>query len=40
MGKTVIDHDTLREEINAVGLPSQDPVNGVDGPLLTLWAAN
>lgn len=27
----------LREEASTVAVPNQDPVNGVDGPLLRLW---
>lgn len=28
----------LAKEAAAVALPGQDPVNGVDGPLLKLWS--
>lgn len=27
----------IREEVASVALPAQDPVSGVDGPLLKLW---
>ena len=37
-GKTGSDVDALRKEAESVAMPSQDPVNGHDGPLLSLWA--
>ncbi|CAO2653917.1 Nn.00g106500.m01.CDS01 [Neocucurbitaria sp. VM-36] len=40
LGKNEIDHDALRNEINSVAKPSQDPVNGVSGPLIELWSTS
>lgn len=37
-GKAGTDVDMLREEAENVAMPSQDPVNGPEGPLLSLWA--
>ena len=38
LGKQVIDLEEFRKETEAVEFPKQDPVNGLDGPLLRLWA--
>lgn len=38
LGKEPVDLEEFRKEITAVALPSQDPVNGADGPLLSLWS--
>jgi hypothetical protein len=38
LGKAPIDLVTLRQETGDVAMPSQDPVNGRDGPLLQLWS--
>ncbi|KIW54354.1 hypothetical protein PV05_06718 [Exophiala xenobiotica] len=40
LGKDPIDVVALRDEIMAVAMPTQDPVNGAEGPLLRLWAPN
>lgn len=37
-GKDEAEIDALAEEARSVALPSQDPVNGADGPLLRLWS--
>ncbi|EXJ92974.1 hypothetical protein A1O3_01530 [Capronia epimyces CBS 606.96] len=37
LGKAPIDLEAFRNEIGHVEMPSQDPVNGVDGPLILLW---
>lgn len=37
LGKGAVDHNEMRESINDVPLPLEDPVNGPDGPLLKLW---
>lgn len=37
LGKEPVDLEEFRKEITAVALPAQDPVNGVGGPLLSLW---
>lgn len=37
-GKEETEIGALRDEAASVSVPSQDPVNGVDGPLLRLWA--
>jgi uncharacterized protein YjlB len=29
--------DELKREISEVGMPEQDPVYGVDGPLVRIW---
>lgn len=29
--------ENLKKEIRAVGVPEQDPVYGVDGPLVRIW---
>ncbi|KAK5051924.1 hypothetical protein LTR84_002727 [Exophiala bonariae] len=37
LGKKPINLEEIRKEITAVEMPSQDPVNGANGPLLSLW---
>lgn len=37
-GKEEAEIDSLREEAASVSMPSQDPVNGAEGPLLRLWS--
>jgi uncharacterized protein YjlB len=37
LGKQAIDHEALRQEVESVSLPVEDPVNGKAGPLLELW---
>lgn len=36
-GKTPIDHEAFETEIEGVAKPEQDPVFGVDGPMMDLW---
>ncbi|WP_156831041.1 cupin domain-containing protein [Kaistia granuli] len=35
----VVDKAAVRARIRAVGMPAGDPITGVEGPLLALWAA-
>ncbi|KAL2830599.1 hypothetical protein BDW59DRAFT_19115 [Aspergillus cavernicola] len=37
-GKTKIDLEYFREEIEGVGFPGEDPVYGKGGPLMQLWS--
>lgn len=39
-GKEPLDVETLRREIASVAMPTQDPVIGVDGPLIQLWSVS
>ncbi|KEF60717.1 uncharacterized protein A1O9_02278 [Exophiala aquamarina CBS 119918] len=38
LGKEPVNLEEFRKEITSVALPSQDPVNGAGGPLLSLWS--